>query len=108
MHNNIEVEQLINEIDETMQTLRAKYDRLRALKRAPVVADPPDRGIKDLIPAAEAAALAHRSKATIARWCITHPCDSPGGFALQLGKRWFVSKSLFLRFLSEYEIQMSA
>jgi hypothetical protein len=108
-----------NVIDEIVRRFRADAlvavdqiaaslaDRLRAIS-APavepqigvtgveVVLEPP----KDLITAARAADLAKRSKATIARWCKSHPWgEKPDGFAVFLRGRWFVSRSLFEAFL---------
>ena len=63
---------------------------------APVDPGPPD----DLIEVGAAAALARRSKTTMAAWCRENPIDGEAGFAQKIGARWFVSKSRLLRHLA--------
>ena len=85
--------------------LRGILDRLAAIERQPQTAAPsrgdehPDRGLKDLILAADAADLAHRAKKTMNAWCRRHPISGEVGFALQIGRRWFVSRSRLIRYL---------
>lgn len=61
----------------------------------------PDLGLRDLIPAAEAAGLVHRAKSTMASWCRRHAIDGSGeGFSVQIKGRWLVSRSRLLRHLA--------
>jgi hypothetical protein len=98
------------EIDEKIAQALELLEFLRALKRAPIsgcadappkaIEDPLDLGIKDLIPAAEAAVLVKRAKSTMRTWCRANKIDGDEGFARQIGKRWWVSKSRLLRHLA--------
>jgi hypothetical protein len=91
------------EADELIDGFRALVDRLRAPKRAlqPATTDErPDLGIKDLISAADGADLARRAKSTMNTWCREHAINGEAGFARQIGKRWFVSRSRLLRHLA--------
>jgi hypothetical protein len=63
--------------------------------------DRPDMGIKDLIPAADGADIAHRAKKTMTAWCKKNPIAGDAGFALKIGSRWLVSRSRLIRHLAE-------
>jgi hypothetical protein len=65
---------------------------------APAPADPFELP-RDLIEIGAAAALARRAKSTVAAWCRRHPFDGQAGFAVKLGSRWLLSKSLLLKHL---------
>ncbi|MBW5434555.1 hypothetical protein FXB41_07120 [Bradyrhizobium canariense] len=60
----------------------------------------PDLGLKDLIPSGEAADLVKRAKSTMSKWCRDNRIEGERGFARQIGKRWFVSKSRLRRHLT--------
>jgi len=60
----------------------------------------PDLGLKDLISSAEAADLVRRAKSTLNTWCRENAINGNEGFAIQIGPRWFVSKSRLLRHLA--------
>jgi hypothetical protein len=79
------------------------FDQLRAIKLSPVgrSSDRPDKGFKDLIPAADGAVIAHRAKKTMVAWCKKHPISGDAGFALKIGSRWLVSRSRLIRHLTE-------
>jgi hypothetical protein len=79
--------------------LAAAIERLRALGHGDVEKRP-DRGLKDLIPAGEAAEIAKRAKPTMNTWCRKHAIDADRGFAIQIGGRWFVSRSRLLLHLA--------
>jgi hypothetical protein len=80
----------------------AAFERLRALVDASKdrADDRPDRGITDLMPAATAAALALRSKGTMAAWCRRHQIIGEAGFSVRIGARWFISRSRLIRHLA--------
>jgi hypothetical protein len=94
--------ELLAKIEAGLATIQADIAKLRAISARPpaspeTMRTPPT----DLISAAEAGKLARRSKPTIARWCAEHPWDAPGGFAICLRGRWWVSKAAFVEFLSQ-------
>jgi hypothetical protein len=77
------------------------FDRLRALADASADrADDRHLRIKDLMPAAEAAALARVAKTTMATWCRKNQVFGDTGFAVRIGARWHVSRSRLIRHLA--------
>lgn len=89
------------EVNELVAHLETVIDRLRALCAPQTDPDDlPDRGMNDLIPAADGADIARRAKPTMNAWCREHPVDA-GGFAVKIGERWFVSKSRLVRHLKK-------
>lgn len=48
----------------------------------------------DLIRAAAAAERVGRSRGRMREWCRKHPIGEPGGFAVNISGRWFVSAAL--------------
>jgi hypothetical protein len=99
------VDQILRDFEETVAAASAEaISRLRAISARQPAALPAETmrtPPTDLISAARAGKLARRSKQTIARWCAEHPWDTPGGFAICLRGRWFVSKAAFAEFLSQ-------
>jgi hypothetical protein len=104
MADAFEIETLIREFEERQRDLLTAFsDKLRAAMRATSSLQPPhelDGGLTDLMPAADAAKIARRAKPTMNEWCRKHPIRDKSGFARQIGKRWFVSKSRLLRHLA--------
>ncbi|MET3965434.1 hypothetical protein [Bradyrhizobium sp. S3.9.1] len=97
------------EINSQIAAHRAAIEALQRLKltrapdappTAPVDQGPPGVELSDLIEAGDAAAIARRSKVTIAAWCRENPINGEAGFAVKLGARWSVSKSRLLRHLA--------
>jgi hypothetical protein len=99
------VDQILQEFEKTVAAASAEaFARLRAIMDAAKVDRPddrPDLGIKDLMPAAAGAELAHRSKGTMTAWCRRHQIVGGAGFAVRIGGRWFVSRSRLVKHLAD-------
>jgi hypothetical protein len=83
--------------------LAAACDWLRAVSARPATKaekPPIDFEIKDLMPVGDGAALARRAKPTMSAWCRSNPIHGDRGFAVLIGKRWFVSRSRLMRHLA--------
>jgi len=99
-----DIEQIRRDFEAAIAAASAEaFARLRAIMDAAKVDRPddrPDLGIKDLMPAAAGAELAHRSKGTMTAWCRRHQIVGDAGFSVQIGARWFVSRSRLIRHLA--------
>lgn len=95
-----EIEEELRNVEFLALELLKQVASLRQAAHGPKAGAPAPALPIDLVPAAEAARIGRLSKTRIRALCASNLFCDGKGFAVKVGKRWFVSRRGFQKFIN--------